>query len=459
MLTIRSMKSLYVGLLALCVLLASGGVGAQGSGLRISDRLAAKDGASGASTQTVDYIVALVNSEPVTNIEVRRRVLRVEQQYANSGASLPDRPELARLVMEQLIAERAQQQEAQAMGLRVDEATLLQAEQALAAQNGMGLEAFRERMAAEGVNRTRLLEELRGQILLQRVREREVQSQVRVSDADVEARLSERLAAQDLSPELRLAHVLVLVPEGTDAQAVSTLQAKAQSVADRARQGVDFATLAREASDAPEAVQGGDFGWRSAQRLPELFVENTQSLAVGEVAGPLRSAAGFHVLKVLGKRQPGLPEFTVTQTRARHILLRVESAADQSAAIQRMGLWRQQMAAGQASFEALAREHSQDGSAREGGDLGWVGPGQFVPEFEAVMDQLAPGAVSDPLVSRFGVHLIRVDERRALQLEPREQRALLREQVQQEKAQEVLQRWAQDVRSRAFVEYREAPRL
>lgn len=427
--------------------------------LRASEQLSSAIGADAAATQTVDYIVALVNSEPITQSEVRRRVLRVEQQYANSGVSLPPRPELARLVMEQLISERAQQQEAQALGIRVDEAALQQAEQALAAQNGLDVPSFRQRLADEGVNASRLREELRGQILLQRVREREVQSQVRVSEAEIDAQLRERQAALSLSPELRLAHILVLVPESADDDQVAQRRIRAEQAAGRARAGEDFAALAREFSDAPEGAQGGDFGWRSAQRLPSLFVQSVQARAVGDVVGPVRSAAGFHVLKLLDRRQPALPEFTVTQTRARHILLRADSPDEQSAAAARLRLWRQQVIAGQARFEDLAREHSQDGSAREGGDLGWVGPDQFVPEFESVMNGLAPGELSEPVVSRFGVHLIRVDERRATPLGPREQRAVLQSQVQQRKAQEVLQRWAEDVRSRAFVEYREAPRL
>jgi len=426
--------------------------------LRTSDQLTTRVGAGEVAAQTVDYIVALVNSEPITQSEVRRRVLRVEQQYANSGVALPPRPELGRLVMEQLIGERAQQQAAQAMGIRVDEAALVQAEQTLAAQNGMDVETFRQRLTAEGVNQTRLREELRGQILLQRVRDREVQTQVRVTEADIDARLRERQAALSLSPELRLAHILVLVPESAGDDEITQRQARAQQAAQRARQGADFAALAREFSDAPEAAQGGDFGWRSVQRLPSLFVQSTLNQAVGEVVGPVRSPAGFHVLKLVDRRQASLPEFTVTQTRARHMLLRVSSPAEQQAAVERLGVWRQQVLAGQARFEDLAREHSQDGSAREGGDLGWVGPGQFVPEFEAVMDGLAPGELSGPVVSRFGVHLIRVEERRASPLGPREQRAVLQAQVQEQKAQEVLQRWAEDVRSRAFVEYREEPR-
>lgn len=408
--------------------------------------------------RTVDFIVALVNSEPVTNSEVRERLLRVEQQLTQQGAALPAREELARQVMEQLVTERSLLQHANELGLRVDEATLAQAEQSVAAQNQLNLDEFRRRVAAEGMDVNRLRNELRNQILLQQVREREVDARVRVSETDIDDFIREQKSNNDLGQlELNLAHVLVRVPEGASEAQVKALQARAQRAADRARQGEDFGALAREYSDAPERENGGLFGPRTADRLPALFVDGTQTLRAGEVAGPLRSPAGFHVLKLLGKRQAGLPDVSVTQTRARHILLRPNAQLTQAAAAARLTQYREQIASGKASFETLAREHSQDGSARDGGDLGWASPGQFVPEFEEAMNGLRPGEVSQPLVSRFGVHLIRVDERRQTALSDREQREIVRGLVREKKAATALETWTQDVRSRAFVEYREAP--
>jgi len=427
--------------------------------LRLSSELG-RAGAtqSSTATRTVDYIVALVNSEPVTNNEVRQRLLRVEQQYAQRGVALPPRDELARLVLEQLVAERAQQQEANALGLRVDEASLAQAEQSIAAQNQLSVEEFRKRVAAEGLDINRLRNELRGQLLLQRVREREVELRVKVSESEIDAYIREQSANNPDGVELSLAHVLVQVPDSASAARISELQTRAQRVADRARAGGDFAALAREFSDAPEGASGGEFGWRPTTRLPELFVEATRSLSTGGIAGPVRSAAGFHVLKLIDRRQAGSPEFTVTQTRARHILLRTGPQLNQADAVARLNRYRQQVANGQATFEGLAREHSQDGSARQGGDLGWTAPGQFVPEFEEVMDKLQPGEMSQPLVSRFGVHLIRVDERRDTAMSEREQREVARARLRDQKAQATLLSWSQDVRARAFVEYREDPR-
>ncbi|WP_382169762.1 peptidylprolyl isomerase [Hydrogenophaga luteola] len=428
---------------------------AQGQALRPAPEL--QRPASAPSTRTVDYIVALVNSEPVTNFDVRQRMLRVEQQFAAQGRALPPRSELVQQVLEQLIVERALLQQATEQGVRVDEATLAQAEQSLAAQNQLSVEAFRQRLAAEGMDINKLRNELRNQVLLQRLRDREVEARVRVTEADIDRFIAERQAARPEGLELNLGHVLVQVPEGASPDKLRELEARAQGVVDRLRKGADLAVQAREYSEAPEASSGGLLGFRPLSRLPELFVQATRNLPVGGVSGPLRSAAGLHVLKVVDKRQSPLPELSVVQSRARHILLRPGAQLSQDEAIARLNSYRQQIAAGQASFEDLARQYSQDGSARQGGDLGWVSPGQFVPEFEQVMNALRPGEVSQPVVSRFGVHLIRLEERRQAALSEREQRDMARELVREQKADDAINAWTEEVRSRAFVEMREAP--
>jgi peptidyl-prolyl cis-trans isomerase SurA len=430
---------------------------AQGQALRPATGL--QSPASAPSTRTVDYIVALVNSEPVTNFDVRQRLLRVEQQFSAQGRPLPPRDELIKQVLEQLIVERALLQQATEQGVRVDEATLAQAEQSLAAQNQLSVEAFRRRLAAEGMDINKLRNELRNQVLLQRLRDREVEARVRVTEADIDRFIAERQAARPEALELNLGHVLVPVPDGASADKVKELEARAQGVADRLRSGADLAAQAREYSEAPEAASGGLLGLRPLSRLPDLFVQATRNLPVGGVAGPVRSAAGLHVLKVVEKRQAPLPELSVVQSRARHILLRPGVQLSQDEAIARLNGYRQQVAAGQASFEDLARQHSQDGSARQGGDLGWVAPGQFVPEFEQVMNALRPGEMSQPVVSRFGVHLIRLEERRQATLSEREQRDMARELVREQKADDAINAWTEEVRSRAFVEVREAPQL
>jgi peptidyl-prolyl cis-trans isomerase SurA len=458
--TFASLRRSRLAVALLCLPLAWASV-AQAQSLRASSQLIPLRGAIGSTDpQTADFIVALVNSEPVTNTEVRQRLLRVEQQLTQQGAALPPRTELARQVLEQLIAERAQIQYAVETGVRADEASLNQAEQVIAAQNQLSLEEFRRRIATEGIDINRLRNDLRNQILLQRVQEREVESRVKVTESDIDNFIREKQNSDDINTlQLNLAQVLVALPEGASEERVKAAQLRAQTVADRARKGDDFTALAREFSEAPEAASGGAFGLRTADRLPRLFVDATKSLRAGEIAGPVRSPAGFHVLKVLEKRQGGLPDVVVTQTRARHILLRLNPQLSADAASERLRQYRSRIVAGTAKFADLAREFSQDGSAREGGDLGWANPGQFVPEFEEVMNKLKPGEISQPLVSRFGVHLIQVDERRDTQLTQRDQREIVRGLLRDQKGETALANWMQDIRARAYVEYRDAPSL
>lgn len=415
--------------------------------------------AASPATRTVDYIVALVNSEPVTNFDVRQRLLRLEQQASSQGRALPPRDELVKQVLEQLVVERALIQQATEQGVRVDEAALVQAEQGIAAQNQLTVEEFRRRVVAEGLDPNKIRNELRNQLLLQRLREREVNARVNVSEAEIDAFIRERQSASADALELNLGHVLIQLPENAGEDRVRELQAVAQGVAQRLRSGADLAEQAKAFSQGPEAASGGLMGLRPTSRLPELFVQAVSSLPEGGVAGPLRSAAGFHVLKVVERRQAPVPELSVTQSRARHILLRLGPQLSQEQAVARLAGYRQQIASGQASFEDLARQHSQDGSARQGGDLGWVSPGQFVPEFEQAMGALRPGEMSQPLVSRFGVHLIRLEERRQAMLSEREQREIARDLVREEKADDAVNAWTDEVRSRAFVEYRDAPQL
>lgn len=431
---------------------------AQAQALRPSSGIRAPAMPSTSVARTADFIVALVNSEPITNSEVRQRLVRLEQQLTQQSAPVPPRDQLARQVLEQIVSERAQLQLGAELGIRVDEASVAQAEQSIAAQNQLTPEEFRRRIAADGVDINQLRNDLRNQILLQRLREREVESKVRVTEADVDDFIRERQGSNDVaSLQLNLAQVFVAVPENAAPDRVQTLQARAQGVADRARAGGDFGELAREFSDGAERANGGQFGLRPADRLPELFVESTRALSAGAIVGPVRSPAGFHVLKVIEKRQAGLPDITVNETRARHILLRLSPQLTEADAVARLATFRQQLVSGQATFEALAREHSQDGSAQDGGNLGWAQSGQFVPEFEAAMSRLRPGEVSPPVVSRFGVHLIRVEERRQSTLSARDQREMVRGLVREKKVNEALRTWVQDVRGRAYVEYRDAP--
>lgn len=408
--------------------------------------------------RAADYIVAVVNSEPVTNNEVRARLVRVEQQLAQQGAPMPPRDELARQVLERLISERAQLQLARDLNLRIEESVVDQAELSVARQNQVDVPELRRRMALDGIVLSQFREDLRNQLLLTRLREREVEPRVRISDLDVDQFIRQQQGSTDLaSLELNLAQILVAVPEGANEAQVNALQAKAQGLATRVRAGEDFAALAREFSDAPGKANGGVLGLRTADRYPPLFVDATQTLRTGGIAGPVRSGAGFHILKVIEKLQGGMPGVNVTQSRARHILLRPGPQLSESAARERLADFRRRILAGQADFAALARENSQDGSAAEGGDLGWSNPGQFVPEFEDALERLTPGQIAEPVTSRFGVHLIQLLERREGVLSQREQREIARRLLREKKLDEAFVAWAQEVRARAYVEFRDPP--
>ncbi len=409
-----------------------------------------------AQLRQADFIVAVVNSEPITNQDVLVRLQRLESQAARQGNTLA-REQLIREVLERLILERAQLQLARQAGVRSDDAAVDQAMADVARQNQLSVEELQRRLSADGMTLSRFREDLRDELTLNRLRDREVDSRVKVSEQEIDQFLAEQKAAVGTGPvSLRLGHILVAVPENASPEQVGKLQLTAQSIVERLRAGSDFASLARTLSDSPEKEAGGDLGLRPADRYPPLFVDATQTQPVGALVGPLRSGAGFHVLKVLEKKQGDTPAL-VTQTRARHVLLRTGPRLTENAARQQLAQFKRRVEAGQADFAALAREFSDDGSAKQGGDLGWASPGMFVPEFEQTMNRLAPGQIADPLISRFGVHLIQVLERRQMDMSERERRDAAKAQVRDKKVEEALQTWLQDVRGRAYVEFRESP--
>ncbi|MDR6534584.1 peptidylprolyl isomerase [Variovorax soli] len=413
--------------------------------------------ATPAAQRSAEYIVALVNSEPITNNEVQSRVDRLLKE--NAEAQRVPRAEVTRLVLERLIAERTQLQAAKEAGIKVDELAIDQAEQTVARQNQMSLTELRGRVAAEGISAQTFRNDLRDQLLLTRLRDREIEAKVKVSDVEVDQFLRDQRngANAAVAPNINIAQILVAVPENATEAQIATLQQRAQGIAQRARAGEDFAKLAQEFSDSPDRANGGALGMRSADRYPYLFVEATQSTAVDGIAGPIRSGAGFHVLKVLAKSQPGSADAVVTQTQVRHILLRNDAKRTTAQAVAQLAEFKDRIQKGTADFAGLARDNSQDASAKEGGDLGWSRPGQFVPEFEEAMNRLAPGQISDPVVSRFGVHLIQVVARRDAKLSQAEQREAARAVLREKKLEEAYETWAQELRTRAYVEYREAP--
>lgn len=442
--------------LSVAVAAALLGTQVQAQGLRLAP--AAGTSGTNSRTATSDYIVAVINSEPLTNTEVQREVLRVQQQFAAQRRPAPDLPRLKADMLERLINQKVLLQFARDTGIRVDESAIDQAEQSIAAQNQLTTAELHRRVVADGLTVALFRSQLRDQILMQRLRERDLEPRVRVSESDIDAYLQAQQNTSESSQlEINLAQVLIAVPEGASPDQVQALQVRATQVLARARAGEDFAALVRTYSAPSAQSNDGQLGLRSTSRYPASFVEATQQLAPGEVAELVRSLAGFHILKLVEKVNAGLPAMSVTQSRARHILLRPSAQLNETQARERLLDFKKRVQTGQADFAALAREHSQDGSAAQGGDLGWTSPGMFVPEFEAVMNQLAPNEVSEPLLSRFGLHLIQLLERRQVKLSQTEQREAVRALLREKKREETAQTWTQEMRGRAYVELRQPP--
>ena len=407
-------------------------------------------------SRSADFIVAVVNSEPITNNEVQQQRTRMETQWPE-GMPKPSSQELAKQALDQLINDKVQLQQARESGIRIEEDAVDLAEASVARQNRMDKDQLRAKLTQEGSSLTAFRTQLRNQLILTRLREREVEAQVRISENEVAQFLrDQRGTPSPMGVDLNLAMLVLPVPEDSTEAQITALQARADTAARRARTGEDFAKLVNEFM-GDTVPNGGAMGLRPSERYPTLFVDNTLNLKVGDIAGPIRSGAGFHVLKVLEKRQGEAPPVMVTQTRARHILLRIRPDLTQSQAQDQLQKIKQNISSEQTTFAAMAREYSQDGSAMSGGDLGWSSSGQFVPEFEQVMNRLPPNQVSEPLVSRFGVHLIEVTERREVPISASEQREMARNVLREKKLDEAFTTWQEDLRGRAFVEMRDAP--
>ena len=409
-----------------------------------------------ATPNLADFIVAVVNQELVTNAELQLRLARIRDEAARSKTELPPAAELRRQVLDALIDERVQLTNARETGPKIDEAELDRALVNVAVQNQMTMPQLRARLQQQGIAYATFRNNLRDQMMAERVREREVNTRIRISNDEIEAVLDERRKAAGTATQLNIAQILVTVAEGASVDQVAQRRARAEAALGRVKAGEAFETVAREISEDGNKAQGGVIGLRPADRLPDVFVEVVRTLKPGEVAPTLlKSGAGFHVLKLLARQEGGA--FTVQQTHARHILLRVSEQLTTAAAVNRLTDFKKQIVAGTKSFEKLARENSEDGSAAAGGDLGWASPGTFVPEFEDTLNKLDPGGISEPLVSRFGVHLIQVLERRAIELDLKQQREQARNVLREQKFESAYLDWVRDLRGRAYVELREPP--
>lgn len=406
-------------------------------------------------TVLVDRVVAVVNRDIVTASELRERVELAERELRRQGTALPERSLLERQVLERLVLDKAQLQQAAETGIRVDELQLDRTIERIAEGNRMTLAEFRRALEGDGVSFERFREEVRQQIVLQRLREREVDERIEVSESEIDLYLEENRPGGAERLEYHVAHIVVRLPEQASPERIEAARAKAEKARAEARAGGDFARLAASYSDAPDSLQGGLMGWRAQERLPELYAAALAQLRPGEVSEVLRSPAGFHVLKLLDRRGagPGLGPI-VPQARVRHILVRTNELVSEAEAQRRLAELRERIVTGGADFAELARLHSADGSAARGGDLGWVFPGDTVPEFERAIDALAPGEVSRPVKTPFGWHLLQVLERRSASLPPERIRLIARQALRERKAEEAYQEWLRLLRDRIFVEIR-----
>ena len=403
-----------------------------------------------------DYILVIVNREMITAGEVARRADNILNNTQASGGATPPLAELRQQALDALINERLMLSHARETGPRIDDAEIDRIIAAQAQQNQLSVSELKERLLAEGTDFNSLRSNLRDQLQVERVRDREVQSKVKVTDAEVDTFLEQRLQAAGIGPEYNIAQVLIRVPGDASDALVDEKRRLAETALQRLKNGEAMAAVALELSDDETKSKGGALGLRTASRLPDVFVERVRTLKAGDIAPEvLRTGAGFHVLQLVEQRSP--TTVPMAQTRASHILLRASKDLSREAALRRLAEFRQQILSGRRSFESVAREYSQDGSAAQGGDLGWAMPGAFVPEFEVVMNALPAGGLSEPMVSRFGMHLIKVVDRQLVPVEIKKLRDMARTMLRAQKSEAAANEWMQELRSRAFIEHREVP--
>lgn len=408
--------------------------------------------APAAKMEVIDRIVAVINDSVIMQSELDERVDEVLRNLATEGARRPPLEIIRQQVLERMVEESLQLELAERMGIRVDDTSLNEALTGIARQNNFTLEQFAEQVRAEGMDWASFREQIRNELMINQVRQRQVAQRIRITDLEVDRFLASELGKQLFESEFRLGHILIQLPDGASPQQIAEAQEEADSIIAQLEKGEDFSELAVRHSDDSYALKGGDLGWRPAAQWPALFSEAVVSLQPGELAGPLRSGNGFHILKMIDRR--GDAQKIVEQYSTRHILLKPSAirSSEQSLALARS--LRARIEQGE-SFEALAKEFSDDpGSARNGGDLGWVSSGEMVDEFEQYMLNTPTGALSPIFETQFGWHFLRVDKTRNMDMSEEFRRLRARQALHQRRYAEELQNWLQEIRSEAYVDIR-----
>jgi peptidyl-prolyl cis-trans isomerase SurA len=415
-------------------------------------------GAQSRDPQLVDAILVVVNNEVITRKELIDRMLTIESRMTAQGVALPPRNQLQSQVLERMIVERAQVQQAKEDGIKVDDAMLDTAMERIADQNKLSLSQFRSQLERSGMPYPAFREQIRNEIMMQRVREREVDTKIQISDSEIDNYLAAEASSGTQSQEVDVAQILIRLPENPTPDQLLQRRKRAEEAYQQVRTGGDFAKIAATYSDSSDAMSGGDLGWRAPDRLPQLFADAIANLKPGEMAPIMRSNNGFHILRLVDRRivagTAATAAVPITQTHARHILIKVSQVVTAAEARRKLVELKQRLDNNAATFEELAKLYSNDLSASKGGDLGWIYPADTVPEFEKAMNALAVGQVSDPVESPFGFHLIQVLERKSDDMSLERQRTAARAAIRERKVEEATEEWMRQLRDRAYVEYR-----
>jgi peptidyl-prolyl cis-trans isomerase SurA len=400
----------------------------------------------------LDRVLVIVNDEAITQFDLTEQRRSMLSQLKASNITPPSNDVLDKQVLERLIVERALLQFAKDTGIRVDDTTVERTILRVAEENKLKPDDFRKLLEREGIAYANYREDIRRQILVQRVREREVDNKVTVSDAEVNNYLATLESQAGSEDEYLLSHIYVTVPEQATPDVVEARRQRAVEALQEVRSGKEFAQVAASYSNAPDASSGGNLGWRTAARLPTVFAELVRKMKPGDVSGILRSAGGFHVVKLADVRNRNQPT-VVDQTHARHILIKVNETTSEAEAKTKIDRLKDRLAAG-AKFEDIARVNSEDASSARGGDLGWISPGDTVPDFERALTSLAVNEVSAPVRTPFGWHLIEVLERRKQDVTKERRREQARQAIRQRKSDEQFEDFIRQLRDRTYVEYK-----
>lgn len=408
------------------------------------------------SNTPIDSIVVVVNDDVITRQELNSRLKTVTQRMKAQNLAIPDAADMQRQLLEQMIVERAQMQLAKEMGVRVDDTMLDRAISRIAEQQKLSLQDLRNQMEKEGTPFAAFREQIREEIIMQRLREHEVDNKIQISEAEVDSFLAAEKAAAAEQFELNLSQIMIRIPENASPEVIAKQKARADDVMRQLRTGADFAKMAASYSDAADALKGGEIGWRQSDRLPPVFAEALGKIKPGQVTPIIKSVGGFHILKVVDKRSlaEGQAAAAIQQTHARHILIKVTPTVSAYDAKRKLTELKERLDNKAAKFEELARLFSNDGSASKGGDLGWLYPGDALPEFEAAMNALKPGELSAPVETSFGYHLIEVLERKSDDASKERARNTARQSLREQKLGEATEAWQREVRDRAYVEFR-----